>query len=263
MAKNYKIIIWHVVVVILAWRLWALSGQVQFNAVTGLDLKITSLVWFLGVVTIIGLGYSLFNKRWWSASISTIVGLLFLVYLGFTWLNLTAVVIFWLCNVWSEERAISNTSERIKINIQGTLMSVLRPIVLGFFVMISFSAYQSTFAEQIKVANQLPSQSLVFIRNIVDKAFGSKLGPDNTRVRNVAVNEIAAGTFQSINLFLRPYFRWAPPVVAFGLFIILWGLSWLFVYTGSFVGLVIFWILKKTRVVRIEEKDVKAEILIV
>ena len=153
--------------------------------------------------------------------------------------------------------------ERVKINISRTLVSVLVPIVLGFFVIASFAAYQSTLVGSIKKANSLPSQTEVFIRNIIDSTFGSKLGPDNSKVRQQAVGEIASQTFNSINGFLRPYFTWAPPLLAFGLFIILWGLSWFFVYAGTLVGLVLYWILKKTRVVRIEERDVKAEVLII
>ena len=93
--------------------------------------------------------------------------------------------------------------------------------------------------------------------------FGSNLGPDNSRQREVAVNAVAAGTFHSINVFLRPYFQWAPPLVAFGLFIVLWGLSWIFVYAAMFGGLILFWILKKIKIVKIEEREVKAEVLII
>jgi len=50
--------------------------------------------------------------------------------------------------------------------------------------------------------------------------------------------------------------------LAFGLFLILWGLSWIFIWLSVLLGMLIFWILKKTKVVSIEERDIKAEVLI-
>jgi hypothetical protein len=258
-----KIAVWHALVALTAWQLFSLSDKMQFNGVTGLDINLPSFGWFLWTVAFIGLGYVLFKSRIWPITISALVGILFLLFLGFTWLNVLAVIIFWLCNVWAYERAREDIAERLKLNMTRTLSVTLLPVVLGFFIMASFAAYQSNFAEKIKDANQLPGQSQVFFHNAIDKFFGPKLGPANSKQRQQAVNEVSTGTYKSINDFLAPYFKWAPPVLAFGLLIILWGLSWIFVYAGVFGALLIYWILKKTRVVRIEERDVKAEVLVI
>ncbi len=267
-----KIFIWHFVVLLCVWRLFALNTHAQFNNVTGLDINLPSFWWFLWTVGAMGLGYVLFSNeadhthriggyRVFSLTLSILIGVLFLTVFGYTWLNLLAVVIFWLCNVWAQERALQDLRERLKINMQRTLAVTIMPIVLGFFVMASFGAYQSNFADKIKDNGQLPSQTQTFFRETTDKLFGSKLGPENSPQRKVAVNEAAAVTYKSINNFLHPYFRWAPPVLAFGLFIILWGLSWIFIYAAVIVGMLAFWVLKKTRVVRIEKKQIEAETL--
>ncbi len=269
-----KILVWHVAVMLFVWRLFVLKDSFQFNGATGFDINLPSFGWFLLTVAAIGLGYVLFSNeadhshligghRILSFTISLIVGLLFLVGFGYTWLNLLAVITFWLCNVWAQERALQDLRERMKINIRRAMATTLMPVVLGFFIIASFAAYQSNFAEKIKATDQLPSQTQVFFKDAVDKMFGSKLGPENSAQRKVAVNEVATGTFKGINDFLRPYFKWAPPVVAFGLFIILWGLSWIFIYAATLVAALMFWILKKTRAVRIEERDVKAEALVI
>jgi hypothetical protein len=269
-----KILIWHAVVLLCEWRLFAVNTHVQFNNVTGLDINLPSFWAFLLTTAMIALGYILFSNeadhahrvgghRAFSLTISILVGFLFFVVFGYTWLNLLAVVIFWLCNVWAQERSVSDLKERVKINISRTLIITLMPIVLGFFVMASFVAYQSNFADKIKDNGQLPSQTQIFFRETTDKLFGSKLGPENSTQRKIAVNEAAAVTYKSINDFLHPYFQWAPPLVAFGLFIILWGLSWIFIYASMIVALIVFWVLKKTRVVRIEKKQIEAEVMII
>jgi hypothetical protein len=265
-----KIWVWHAAVAVLVWRLFAFSRHLKFNQTTGLDIDLPSFGWFLWTIAAIGIGFVLFSmkkdqkhRRWLPATITGIVALFFALGFGFTWLNLLALAIFWLCSVWSQERAIVEMQERVKLNMTRILVVTILPMVLGFFVIASFAAYQSNFADQIKKANQLPSQTEVYIQSVVDKTFGEKLGPNNSAQRKTAVNEVSSGTLQTINHFLKPYFRWAPPLLAFGLFILLWGLSWIFVYAGVLGGLIIFWVLKKTKVVRIESKQVEAEVLIV
>ena len=103
------------------------------------------------------------------------------------------------------------------------------------------------------------------MRSVVESVIGTtetRKKTENTEKEKI-VNEITSNVFQQLNSFLKPYFRYAPPLLAFGLFLILWGLSWFFVWLSVLVGMGIFWILKKTGIVRIEEKDVKAEVLIV
>ena len=62
---------------------------------------------------------------------------------------------------------------------------------------------------------------------------------------------------------LKPYFQYAPPLLAFGLFLVLWGLSWFFIQLSVLVGMLMFWILKKTNFVKIEKKNIEAETLVV
>lgn len=257
---------WLGLVTLGTWRLFVLGNNLKFNSVTGLDINLPSFVWFLFVITLLGLGYVIFASSesygHLSGFIGMIVGLFFMVIFGFTWLNLTAAVIFWLFNVWAEGRAIGEAHNRIKLDVGHALTDVIFPIVLGFFVIASFAAYQSSFVDQIKKSNELPGQTEVYLQQVTNSIFGSKLGPANSPERNQAVSDIAAGTFNSINEFLKPYFQWAPPALAFGLFLLLWGLSWIFVYAGVVVSLFVFWILKKIGVVKIAEKDVKAQVIV-
>lgn len=262
MPKHYKLIIWHAVVAVLAWRLWAYGRYVSFNATTGIDFEPAAVLNFVLLVSLMALGYALFQKKIWSVSVSGITGLLFMGYFGFTWLNLLGVGLFILLNLYAQANAINEITERNKINIRRSLNTGLFPVVMAFFLIISFAAYQSPGVKSLRNAKQLPSQSEIFIRTIVEKTAGSYIQGSSGEKRGI-INQVSSQTLKSLNDFLRPYFKYAPPVVAFGLFLILWGLSWIFVWLGVLLGMLIFWILKKTRVVRIEERDVKAEVLII
>jgi len=257
-----KILIWHAVVAVLAWRLWAYGRYVSFNATTGIDFEPATVLNFVLLVSLMVLGYALFQKKIWSVSVSGVVGLLFLGYFGITWLNLLGVGLFVLLNLYSRANTVSEITERHKINIRRSLNTGLFPVVMAFFLVISFAAYQSPGVKNLQNAKQLPSQSEVFIQTIIEKTAGGYV-QGNPGEKRGTINQASNQTLKSLNDFLRPYFKYSPPVVAFGLFLVLWGLSWIFVWLSVLLGMLIFWILKKTNVVKIEERDVKAETLII
>ena len=262
MSKTYKIIGWHAVVAILAWWMWSYGRSVSFNAVTGLNFNLSAGLVFVFLASLIVLGYVLFPARRWAVSVSLIVGLMFMVFLGFTGLNLLAVFGFWLLNFYSATNVKNEMTSRTKLNPRITLMSGLYPVIIGFFLIISFAAYQSQIAKDIEKTERLPSQIQTFIQQVAGQMFGSKV-EGSPKQKQAVINQIANETYAGINNFFRPYFRYAPPILSFGLFLILVGLSWIFAWVAMVAGLVLFWILKKTRVVRIEERDVKAEVLVV
>ncbi len=249
-------------VLVLAWRLWAYGKYVSFNATTGIDFEPAVVLNFVLLISLIVLGYALFQKKIWSVSVSGLIGLLFLSYFGFTPLNLLGLGLFILLNLYAQTNAVSEINERNKINIRRSLNTGLFPVVMAFFLIVSFAAYQSPGIKNLKNAKQLPSQSEVFIRSIIEKVAGSYVQASPSEKQGI-INQVSGQAMQGLNDFLRPYFKYSPPLVAFGLFLVLWGLSWIFVWLGVLLGMILFWVLKKTGVVRIEEKDVKAEVLVV
>jgi hypothetical protein len=263
MAKYYKIIIWQAAVAVLAWWMWVGGQSAKFNAVTGINFELSSLAAFILLTAFLVLGYILFQQRRWALTTAGIIGLIFLASFGWNWLDLVAIGIFTGFNLWSANRVKREIVERKIMNIPDAFYHGLTGVVLGLFVMISFAAYQSPLLAQIKKASSLPGQTQVFVQQIVDKTLGQKISASTPQQRSQVINEIASQTLGQLNSFLKPYFQYAPPVLAFGLFLILSGLSFIFIWCGMFVGMILFWILKKTGVVKIEERDVKAEVLVV
>ena len=241
---------------------WSFGRSVSFNMVTGLNFNLSAGLVFVFLVSVVALGYILFSARRWTLSISAIVGLLFVIVFGFTWLNLLAVFGFWLFNFYSATNAKNEMTGRTKLNPRIALMASLYPIIIGFFLMISFAAYQSQIVKDIEKTERLPSQIQTFIQQVSSQMFGTKI-EGNPRQKQAILNQIASEAYSGINNFFRPFFRYTPPILSFALFLILIGLSWIFAWIAMLVGLVLFWILKKTRVVKIEERDVKAEVLVV
>src|SRR3989344_1720239 len=113
------------------------------------------------------------------------------------------------------------------------------------------------FFSRFSINSELNERLKVNSRTIGPRVEGGEIEKQNI------ISQIAGETFREINTFLKPYFQFAPPLLAFGLFLVLWGLSWFFIWLSVLVGMLIFWILKKTKMVIIKEKDVKAEMLVI
>mgnify|MGYP001583064522 FL=1 len=249
-------------VAVLAWWVWRYGRSVSFNAVTGLNFSLSAGLAFVLLVGLIALEYILFPARRWAVSISAIVGLLFIALFGFTWLNLLAVFGFWLFNFYSVSNVRNEMTGRTKLNPRIALMSGLYPIIIGFFLMISFAAYQSQVMKDIERTERLPSQIQTLVQQVADQMFGSNI-ESSPKQKQAILNQVANDIYTEINNFFQPYFKYTPPILSFTLFLILIGLSWIFAWLAMAMGLILFWILKKTKMVKVEERDTKAEVLIV
>ncbi|MBP9822333.1 MAG: hypothetical protein KBC81_02750 [Candidatus Pacebacteria bacterium] len=261
MNKNYKLVTWHALVAVLSLWMWSYGRSVSFNGITGLNFNFPAGLAFVLEISTIALGYILFPIRRWALSIALIVGVTFMAFFGFTWLNLLAVIGFGIFNLYSANNVKGEMTNRTKLNIRVSLMSGLYAIIIGFFLMISFAAYQSQIAKDIEKTERLPSQIQTFFQQVSSQMYGSKI-PGTPKQKQAIFQQIASEAYLGINSFFKPYFKYAPPILSFALFLILLGLSWVFAWIAMGVGLLMFWVLKKTRVVRVEERDVRSEILV-
>lgn len=261
MARNYKLIVWHAIIAVLGWKFWAYASYL-FDSPHP-DFEPAGVLNFILFSAALAIGLMLFNQKRWALSFGAVSGLLYLGYFGFNPLNLLGAGILIGFTVFSRFNIAAELQERLKINSRVILRRGMMGIVLGMFVLISFAAYQSPLAKQIEKSERLPSQTETFIYKMVRSTIGSRIEAVNESQKEAISSQIANETSQEINTFLKPYFQYAPPLLAFTLFLILWGLSWIVVWLSVLLGMFIFWLLKKFKVVSIGERDIKAESLIV
>ena len=288
-SKTYKLLGTYVLIALLSWQFFRYVDYV-LNVITpesfSFDFEAIAVVNFVVLVSVISLALAIFTplevaaprssglatelrarllmgfrKKRWALVTSGIVGIIFLLFFEWTYINLVGVLIAMSLFEYARFAGVEEIDQWTKINSRTIVRRGATGVVLAFFVLVSFAAYQSPVATGIAEAEQLPSATQQLMRSVVDSVIGSQIpaGPEKEGVISQVTNE----TFQQINGILKPYLQYAPPLLAFGLFLILWGLSWIFVWLSVLVGMGIFWILKKTEMIKIEERDVKAEILII
>lgn len=261
MPTKYKLIVWHALILFLSWEFWRYLSYL-FESSTP-DFEPAGVANFIILSSVLTIGLMMFRRKWHGLSFGATHGIFYLIYFGFNPINLAGVAILTGLLFFSRFQINSELNERFKINPRVVLRRGLMGVVVGIFVLISFAAYQSPLAKEIERSQNLPSGTEMFIRDIVENTIGARVDTGNEAEKQNVISQIANETFREINIFLRPYFQFAPPLLAFGLFLVLWGLSWFFIQLSVLVGMLIFWILKKTGMVRIEERDVKAEVLVV
>ncbi|MBI2062451.1 MAG: hypothetical protein HYT64_02065 [Candidatus Yanofskybacteria bacterium] len=260
---NWKLTIWQAIVLVLSLMFWGYGSRLSADVISGRSFDGMAVFYFVLLLTLVTMGIALFQRRVWALTLSGTVGLTYLFQFGFTRLNLLGTGIFLLLGLYSSINSGAEIGQRTKINMRRIIQHGSLPVILGLFILISFAAYQSSFAEELGKSERLPSASQNFIRSVVEQTVGRQIKTDNETEKQNIISQITDETFGEINTFLKPYFQFAPPLLAFGLFLVLWGISWLFVWLSALLGMLIFWILKRFNFIVIEERDTKAEILVV
>ncbi len=258
-----KLIIWHAAVLGLALMFWGYGSQLSGSVISATSFDALAVIYLVLLLTAVSLGIALFQKRGWALTLTGIVGLIYLFQFGFTALNLLGVGIVLLLGLYSASNSKTEISQRNKINIKRIIHHGAGPVAMGLFLLISFAAYQAPSIQKLKDANRLPTPVETFIRTVVENTVGTQVQATTPAEKQHIITQITRETFTRINSFFKPYFKYAPPAVAFGLFLVLWGFSSIFTWLSAFLAMPVFWVLKKTGIVSIQEHEAKAEALVV
>jgi|GEM_PF-5650745 len=184
-------------------------------------------------------------------------------------------IIFWSPNLWylsmlpvfagfwylSAKRMRDDLADRHTIRIRTSLGAGLTPLMLGTFLMLSLGfyllpAYNQVGVKEISVGIQ--NQISDTYKNPLVEAQLNQLPPS---VRAQVKADLAKSVDAYVKRFLGPLGPFLPPLLAFGLFLVLWSVLFIYRELAIWFGAFLFFILTKTGFVRIVEKDVKAQSL--
>ncbi|MBI2065181.1 MAG: hypothetical protein HYT62_03965 [Candidatus Yanofskybacteria bacterium] len=266
MTKNYKFIIWCVLVAVTSFWMWAsihtwFQGSL-FEVQNKTNLAISSGL-FIVLLSLLAMGLILFRNRLWSVYLGLIVGITFSLVFGVSNINLVGIFILVMLFFQAQDIVSGEINERIKMNSKLLVKKGLSSFIVAFFILASFAAYQNPAIEEFKNIEKLPSSSEIFIKTIAEQTLGGQLDQASPQQKELVLNQVAREATNQMNTFLQPYFQYAPPALAFGLFLVLWGVGWIFTWLAVFLGMLLFQILKKVKFFNIIERDVKAETIIV
>lgn len=261
--KIYKFIGAAALTAVLAYLFFGYVDHL-FHSITSEELSFDFGFGVLANFTLLALTATLaliiFEERKWAAILGAVVGLVYVDVTGFTYLNFLGAGFTVLLFLLARRLGVGDMDDRAKFNPRTASLSASPAVIFAFLILISFASFQSPLATALASANRLPTASERFISIMINDLFGDKIEAEaGAEQKDNVIQQVARQANQQFNEWLGPYFKYAPPVLAFGLLLVLWGVSWIFVLAVSLLAMPTFWLLKKTGFVHIHEHQIKAE----
>ncbi|HEY4506964.1 MAG TPA: hypothetical protein VJH71_02280 [Candidatus Paceibacterota bacterium] len=222
---------------------------------------IRPLVMLCVLSAFVGLALLLINNKLLRIVVSILVGLPPVLIYGYNHFFLLALLALVLLHLQAVKQIHIQEKGRIKIDVGEIMRHGLPVVIMPIFIMISFAFFLSPALQGVAKQGELPPTVNQVLNQVISGFVGQELSalPPSERlgVESQLVNEV----MNKFNELLGPYFVFMPPVLAFGLFIILQGLSFIFVWLGMLVAMLVFWIMRKVGFVKIKTASVEAEVL--
>lgn len=260
MAKIISII---AVVTLVSLAFWItaepwVGGDVKF-ALVQLWIWPAALLTVLAAVA--GLAYMLLPDFRWRWSVSWIMAGGFLAVFGVSWYHVLATLFVLLITLYAIQTIQRELTDRAKVHIYVILRRGMNAIILPLLLALSFAYYQSPALQRRLEERTVP----VTYHQVIDVTLETFLRSEKANLSEAeqeeVKNQVANQLFEQFYAFTDRYAVFLPPILAFGLFLILWGLSFVFVYVSVGLGMLLFWLLRTTKFLRIEEKQIMAQVI--
>jgi hypothetical protein len=262
--KQYSILgIVAVVITIFWWvaKPWILDPKFSLsNATWGWPV-----LWLLIASATISLAFSFLTDRKIKSLVSVIMAVSFILVFGFKaqyWTYYLSGIAFTLLFHWIGMGKIEDDlRNRVKVKMFYVAQASMIWILIPFMVALSFVYFLTPDVQGAGQYKKLPPSVEGFVRKSTEVVTGFQLKDYSETEKNRLEKQLVGEVVGQINDLFGPYYKYAPPILAFGLFLVLQGLSFIFIPLASLIAGMIFIALKYAKLVKIEEKDVKAEVL--
>lgn len=184
-------------------------------------------------------------------------------------------IFFWSPDIWyvtvlplfvlmwyeSSRRIHNDTEDRRRIRVRSTLGSGITLILLGIFLMISLGFYLLPQYHTVT-----PRRVSLGIQSWLEGAYDqplienqlSQLPPS---LQSQVKRDLARVVDDWVHRILGPLGPFVPPILAFALFLVFWSVSFIFREAAIWLGAFMYRGLKAAGFVRIEEKEVKSQVM--
>lgn len=207
--------------------------------------------------TLMGLGFLVFNENKLSFGLSALVSSILLLSFGFSQLSLLAVMVLIIFHVYAARALNQDVEERIKLNIELIMHRGLWYIITPFLIAISFMYYQTPQNQASARRHELPESIKQTIQTVSNYWLDLQhIAPAD---KSLIEKELVSQTTITLTAMAQPYLKYAPPILAFGLFIGLQSLSFVFVVLSTYLAMLGFFLMKRLEFVAVDERSIKAE----
>ncbi len=209
-----------------------------------------------------GLAWTMLERRWDRFGAAVASWASFVLCWGPDIWYLTMLPVF----VWfwylSAHRIRVDLADRHTMRITTSLGTGLTPLILGVFLLLSMGFYVLPSSQSVGVSDVSEGIQLQIERVYETPVVVSQLNQLPPAMRAQVKAELAKNIDRYAQRFLGPLSAYLPPLLAFGLFLVLWSVLFIYRELAIWSGSGLFKILKASGFVRVEEHDVKAQVLV-
>jgi len=213
------------------------------------------------LASVISIAFVVIKERLYQILIPIIVGLLFLAVFGIRSLYPITVAILITVHLIAISRIRQEVHNQISFKVHKVVRRGMTMIILPILVMTSFAYYLTPTVQETGQGKSVPPSIVNAIESTTQKVISLNFFEIPASLRDAAEGEIMQQVKNQIYTFFSPYMRFFPPLLAFGLFIMLQGLSIVFILLATLLASGLFLVLRLVGFVRFGGKDVKEQVL--
>ena len=248
-------------VTLVALGFWFSAEPWVNSAIKFADWRIWIVPALLMVLTgsLVSLAYMLLPQKRLKLLLAALIGGAFLVVFGFWYLDLLAFFMILLFHLFAIRNIQFETQERLKIHVGQVIKRGIGAVMIPLYIALSF-AYFSSPSIQVRAQNaDLAPNLKQVVSEVVNKFLAKELNQASPEEREAASSYAIERTYNYFVSYFSPYRNYFPPVLAFGLFLILVGLGFILHRLSTWLGMGIFSLLKASNFVIIEKREITAE----
>jgi hypothetical protein len=209
--------------------------------------------------TVTAIAYMLLPQKRLKMLVASLIGGTFLAVFGFWYLDILAFFVILLFHLFAIRYIQFESRERLKIHVGQIIKRGIGTVMIPLYIALSF-AYYSSPSIQVRAQNaDLAPNLKQVVSEVASKFLATELNQIPEEQREAASSYAIERTYNYFVSYFEPYREYFPPVLAFGLFLILVGLGFILHRLSIWLGMGIFWVLYKSKFVFIEKKQIEAE----
>lgn len=225
---------------------------------TRVSLWLWPLLLLIISISVLSLSLFLLSRHYLRLLVLTIHLVLYIFFFGAQPLLLGGALVALGLGLWAAANIQKEKANRFKFDLHGMLKGGIHRLLTATFILISFAYFVTPAVQAASEKKELPPGLARTVQVIVNNFVGQELGAGNQQFVNQASQEV----IKQVNTFLEPYFQYVPPILAFSLFLVLQGLSVVFLWLTMLFSSIIFLMLKLFKVVTLGKMMKEADVVV-
>ncbi|PJE51542.1 MAG: hypothetical protein COV29_00070 [Candidatus Yanofskybacteria bacterium CG10_big_fil_rev_8_21_14_0_10_36_16] len=257
----YKKPITLIIILALSTWFWAVTKPWLYGSslFAVAEAWIQPLVGLLVLSSLVAMSFLLMRKSLERLGISLAVVLPFFLVFGFNYFFFIGVGLSLLVHLYAGKIIKDEEEQRNVVNTHLIMRRGLPIVMMPLFIMISFGYYFSPKIQSQAANKELPPTVNEVIERTVSTFLGDEIRELPEEERESALNQLITQVTNQFIEFVGPYFQFMPPILAFGLFLVLEGLSFIFVWLTIPITMFWVWLAKRTGLAKIKIVQIEAE----